>query len=338
MKYLVTGGGGFLGTAIVRQLRERGDDVTVLGRSHYPHIEALGARCHRADLSKSTDLHTILSDIDVVIHTAAKAGVWGKKEDFWAINVEGTKNILQAAKESGVSRFVHTSSPSAVWNGGDECNLTESDCPYPKTFLSHYPHSKAKAEQIVLNENTSTFRTTALRPHLIWGPEDPHLIPRILDRAHRLRIVGDGSNKVGICFVENAAYAHILAADELAQQAKNAGKAYFITDMEPVLLWAWINNLLSSLGKTAITKRISLSWAQSIGGMLEWIWKTFGLSGEPMMTRFVARQLASSHYYDLSAAIQDFGYKEHTAPAEGMKKTLRYFSSAYKDVTPLRTQ
>lgn len=326
MKYLVTGGGGFLGTAIVRQLRKRGAEVAVLGRSQYPHLEPLGVQCHQADVSKSNDLEAILSGVDVVIHTAAKAGVWGKKEDFWSINVDGTRNLLFAAQKAGVSRFVHTSSPSAVWNGGDECNLSESDCPYPATFLSHYPHSKAQAEKIVLSENSATFHTTALRPHLIWGPGDPHLIPRILARAHRLRIIGDGANKVGICFVENAAYAHILAAEELSQTAKNAGKAYFITDMEPVLLWDWINDLLRALGKPAITRSISLAWALRIGSILEWIWNTFSLSGEPMMTRFVARQLAASHYYNLSGAIQDFGYKEHTSPIKGMKHTLDYFS------------
>ena len=181
---------------------------------------------------------------------------------------------------------------------------------------------------MVLAENSDSFATTALRPHLIWGPGDPHLVPRILERAHRLRIVGDGTNKVGICYVENAAYAHILAADALFKEAKNAGKAYFITDLEPVVLWEWINNLLVALNKPPITRSISLSWAQRVGAVLEWIWKTFSLSGEPIMTRFVARQLASSHYYNLSGAITDFGYTEHTSPEEGMKQTLDYFSRA----------
>lgn len=328
MKYLVTGGGGFLGTAIVRQLRERGDEVSVIGRSSYPHIEKIGAQCHQIDLSAANDLRPVLEGVDVVIHTAAKAGVWGKKEDYWRINVDGTNNLLQAAKEVGISKFVHTSSPSAVWNGGDEIYLSEQDCPYPTTFLSHYPHSKAEAEKLVLAENSESFATTALRPHLIWGPGDPHLVPRILERAHRLRIVGDGTNKVGICYVENAAYAHLLAADALFQEAKNAGNAYFITDMDPVVLWEWINSLLVALNKPPITRTISLDWAQRIGGLLEWIWTTFSLSGEPMMTRFVARQLASSHYYNLSGAIEDFGYKEHTLPEEGMKQTLDYFSGA----------
>jgi nucleoside-diphosphate-sugar epimerase len=326
MKYIITGGGGFLGTAIARQLVQRGDQVWALGRSKYPHLEKIGVHCHQVDLSSDQDLHPILNGMDVVIHTAAKAGVWGKKEDFWSINVEGTKNLIKAAEEIGISRFVHTSSPSAVWNGGDECNLSEKDCPYPTKFLGHYPHSKAIAEQLVLSANTPTFATTALRPHLIWGPADPHLIPRLLARAHRLRIVGDGTNKVGICFVENAAYAHICAADALSPNSKNAGKAYFITDIKPVLLWDWINELFAALGKPPITKKISLGMAERVGGFLEWIWNTFGVSGEPPMTRFVARQLSSSHYYDLSAAIEDFGYKEHTSPQEGMQKTLDYFS------------
>ena len=330
MKYLVTGGGGFLGSAIVRQLRERGDQVVVVGRSSYPHIEQLGAHCVSLDISTASSqaLHDLLCDIDVIIHTAAKAGVWGKKEDFWSINVEGTEKLLKAAQESGVRRFVHTSSPSAVWHGGDECNLSEKDCPYPTEFLGFYPHSKAIAEKMVLEANSHTFATTALRPHLIWGAGDPHLIPRVIARAHRLRIVGSGKNKVGICYVENAAYAHILAADTLDIDAKNAGKAYFITDLEPIVLWEWINHVLTAVGKPAITRKVSMNTAHTLGAVLEWMWRTFGLSGEPMMTRFVAKQLASSHYYDLSAAISDFGYREHTPPEEGMTLMIDYFSKA----------
>ncbi|MEC7984110.1 MAG: NAD-dependent epimerase/dehydratase family protein [Myxococcota bacterium] len=329
MNALVTGGGGFLGKALVKQLLDSGMGVTILSRSRYPSIEAMGAKGIQADLSNTSDLGEHLTGIDIIFHTAAKAGVWGKKEDFWSINVAGTERLLQAAQKKGIQYFIYTSSPSAVWHGGDEINLKEEDCPYPEQYLGHYPHSKAVAEKMVLDANRPNFRTTSLRPHLIWGPEDPHFIPRLLERAHRLRIVGNGQNKVGICYVENAAYAHILAAKELQAEAKNSGKAYFITDKEPILIWEWLNSVLTSLGKPPIRKRISLSLAEKVGGFLEWVWRTFSVKGEPMMTRFVARQLAHSHYYDLSAAIADFGYTEHTSPEEGFENMIRYFSEKY---------
>ena len=223
--------------------------------------------------------------------------------------------------------LTNTSSPSAVWNGGDEINLSEKECPYPTEYLTFYPLTKATAEKEVLKANQENFATTALRPHLIWGPEDPHLIPRVIERHKKLRIVGDGSNKVGLTYVDNAAYAHILAEKALVNsKSPNAGKAYFITDFEPVVLWDWLNSLLETLQYPKITKKISARMAYRVGSILEWVWKCFGLSGEPMMTRFVAKQLSSSHYYDLSAAKTDFGYHEKVSPKDAWDRTITYFS------------
>ena len=325
MKALVTGGGGFLGKNIVKQLCQRGVDVLSLARGSYPEVEKMGATSVRFDLCSRDGLDEILQGIDVVFHTAAKAGVWGPKETFWSINVHGTENLLKAAQRAGVKKFIYTSSPSAVWNGSDEENLREEDCPYPTSYLTTYPQTKAIAEQFVLQANSDSFATTALRPHLIWGPEDPHLIPRLLARANKLRIVGDGNNKVGLTYVENAAYAHILAEKNLKPGSPNAGKAYFITDLQPVVLWEWINRLLVSVGKNPIKGKISVKTAYRVGAILEWLYRTFRISGEPKMTRFVAKQLACAHYYDLTAAKTDFGYTELVAPEEAWNQTIRYF-------------
>ena len=325
MKALVTGGGGFLGKNIVKQLLQEGAEVVSLSRGSYPVLEKMGAQTVSFDLCSKQGLDAILKDVEVVFHTAAKAGVWGSKDEFWSINVNGTENLLASAQKVGVKKFIYTSSPSAVWNGKDEENLREQDCPYPQSYLTVYPQTKAVAEQMVLQANTETFSTTALRPHLIWGPEDPHLIPRLLSRARQLRIVGDGKNKVGLTYVENAAYAHILAEKSLCPGSPNAGKAYFITDLQPVVLWDWINRLLGDLGKKPISKSISVNTAYRIGAVLEWFYRTFRLSGEPKMTRFVAKQLACAHYYDLSAAQNDFGYKELVSPTEAWRQTIDYF-------------
>jgi 2-alkyl-3-oxoalkanoate reductase len=326
MRALVTGGGGFLGKAIVTQLLERGDDVTILARSHYPEIEALGAKSLQLDITKKDGLKEACEGMDVVFHVAALAGVWGPRERYFNINVEGTKNMLGAAQAAGVSKFIYTSSPSAVWSGNNEVNVTEEDCPYPKSYLANYPESKAAAERLVLQYNCATMSVCALRPHLIWGPGDPHLIPRVLERHHRLKIVGDGKSVVGICYVENGAHAHLLAADALSPNSQNAGKAYFITDIEPVVLWDWLNAVLQRLGKKPIVSRVPSSVAYGVGAMLELFWRTFGLQGEPFMTRFVAKQLSSSHSYDLTAAVQDFGYKELVNPKEGFERMIEYFN------------
>ena len=331
-RFLITGGGGFLGKTIMKQLlNQPHTQIQSLSRSHYPELTKMGIQTIQMDLCEPNmdQLVEILRDIDVIFHVAAKAGVWGSKQSFLSINVTGTKNLLEAAQKAGVSKFIYTSSPSAVWNGGNEMFLSEQDCPYPldHEYLTWYPLTKAYAEKMVLEANTKTFATTALRPHLIWGPEDPHLIPRVIERHKKLRIVGDGKNKVGLTYVENAAYAHILAEKTLEDHTSpNAGKAYFITDLEPVLLWDWLNQLLVELGYPTIKKQISSTVAYRIGSLLEWIWKLCNLSGEPVMTRFVAKQLSSSHYYDLSAAKNDFGYTEKVPKEEAWHKTISYFS------------
>ena len=330
MRALVTGGGGFLGRAIAEMLLDRGDEVTILSRRRYPAIEALGAEGLVVDLAKDTpELPDMLAGMDVVFHVAARAGVWGTREAFWSVNVEGTRRILEAAQAAGVPRFVHTSSPSAVWSGDDEEGLTEEDCPYPEQYLAFYPASKGAAEQLVLAASGPAMATTALRPHLIWGPRDPHLIPRLLDRgrAGRLRIIGEGDNKVGITYVENAAWAHLLAADALSPDSANAGKAYFITDDEPVMLWPWVNTLFSEMGVSPVTKRISSATAARVGAVAEWVWRTFRRPGEPPMTRFVARSMSTHHYYDLSAARADFGYHQKVDPSEGWAQMIKWLRS-----------
>jgi len=265
--------------------------------------------------------------MDAVFHVASKTGVWGPRDAFMQINVEGTRNLLEACRAAGVPRFIYTGSPSATFDGSNAENAKESDCGYPEHFESDYPESKAIAEQLVLASNDGEMATTALRPHLIWGPGDPHIIPRLIERRAqgRLAQVGDGSNKVAITYIDNAAAAHLQAADALAPGSENAGRAYFISDEKPVVLWEWINQLLLDLGMPAINRQVSKNMAHTIGRVLEWAWRLLGLRGEPPMTRFVAAQMASSHWYDLSAARTDFDYHMVITPEEAMKRTLDAF-------------
>jgi nucleoside-diphosphate-sugar epimerase len=162
--------------------------------------------------------------------------------------------------------------------------------------------------------------TVALRPHLIWGPGDPHLVPRILARARsgRLRIVGEGRNRVDMVHVENAADAHIAAESALrAPESPAGGKAYFITNGEPVVLWDWINGLLSGLGESRVTSRVPLGVATAIGAACEAAWRILRLRGEPPMTRFIAAELARDHWFDITAARRDLNYAPGVSMARG---------------------
>lgn len=325
MRALVTGGGGFLGGAIARMLLERGDQVVVLGRNAYPHMEAVGATCVQCDLANpSQDLAALLADVDVVFHVAALAGMWGPYARYHGVNVTGTENLLAAAKQAGVPRFVYTSSPSVTFHGTDEEGVTEAQASYPETFLFHYPHTKALAEQAVLAANSPELATCALRPHLIYGPGDPHLLPRLLDRqrAGRLRVIGDGTNKVALTYIDNAAVAHVQAADALGPDSANAGKAYFITDADEVPVWEWLGQVFEGVGAGPIRGQVSASTAFKLGGLFEWIWRTFGIDRDPPITRFTVAQISTSHWYDLSAAYNDFGYRQLVGPQDALDRTI----------------
>ena len=314
MKLLVTGGGGFLGGAIVRRAVERGDTVRSISRGSYPELDALGVASFRADLGDEgpatrAELDRALEGVDCVVHTAAKAGVWGAHADFHRANVVATRQVVEAALRQGVPRFVHTSSPSVCFTGADEVDAG-NDLPLADEFLAHYPATKAAAERLVLATSGSAMATCALRPHLIFGPGDPHLFPRLIERGKRkkLKRVGSGTNEVTLCYVDNAAHAHLLAADALAPGAPHAGRSYFIGQTEPVNLWDWLDHVFAELGLPPIRGQVSATTARRAGAVLEGVWKLLRLPGEPPMTRFVAAQLSTSHSYAMEPAARDFGY------------------------------
>jgi 2-alkyl-3-oxoalkanoate reductase len=328
VKTLVTGGGGFLGRAIVAQLLARGDEVAVFSRRRFPDLEAQGVESLQGDLGDPTAVSAACKGRDVVYHVAALAGAWGPSQIYERTNVLGTSHVISGCRAGRVPKLVFTSSPSVVSPPTplDHEGVDESE-PYPETYVADYPRTKAAAEREVLAANSSDLLTVALRPHLIVGPGDPHLIPRVLDmaRAGRLRVVGDGSAKVDFTLVDDAARAHLQAADALEPGSQVAGKAYFITQDDPVDLWPWIGELLSALDVPKLKKQISVQAAFRMGGALEKTWRWLRLSGEPPMTRFVAIQLGTSHWFSVAAARRDFGY----APSMSMADVTQMLYAHY---------
>ena len=329
MYALVTGGGGFLGRYIVEQLLDRGDRVRIFSRGAYPELEAIGAEVVRGDLREADAVANACHSVDAVFHVAGKVGIWGHWHDFYKTNVLGTQNVIEGCRREGVKILTLTSSPSVTFSGSDQIGVDES-VPYPSNWLADYPHSKALAEQLVLGANEPALQTCALRPHLVWGPRDQHLTARLITRAKsgRLRRVGPGNNLVDMIYVENAATAHLQAADALqTTDSPVAGKAYFISQGEPVECWKWIDEILALVERGPVKSSLSGAAAERLGAVCEWVYRTLKLQSEPPMTRFLARQLATAHWFDISAARRDFGYDPIISVEAGMERLGAWLNS-----------
>jgi nucleoside-diphosphate-sugar epimerase len=320
MNILVTGGGGFLGQAVVRQLLERGHSVRVINRSVYPELEALGVDCRRGDLADAGAVDRAVDGCEAVIHVAAKAGPGLYAPDFERPNVDGTRNVIDACRRHGVRALVHTSSPSVVHGGGD-IEGGDERLPYPDHFHSPYPETKARAEQMVLAADSYGLRTCALRPHLIWGPGDNQLLPRLIDknRAGRLLLPAP-DKKIDTVYIDNAAEAHVLALEDLLGPARSAGRAYFISNDEPMATGDIIAALLEAAGETPRIRAIDPRLAMAVASLVEGLWRLTRRRSDPPLSRFVVDHLSTAHWYDLSAARRDLGYRPRVSIAEGLKR------------------
>ncbi|MEB3198862.1 MAG: NAD-dependent epimerase/dehydratase family protein [Candidatus Sericytochromatia bacterium] len=328
MNALVTGGGGFIGGRLARALQAAGHAVTTYQRGDYPELAASGIRTVRGDIADERRLTEAVTGQDIVFHVAALAGAWGRWEDFHRSNVLGTRSVIAACRHQQVKRLVFTSSPSVVFHGQDMRGADET-VPYPAHHEAAYPATKAEAERAVLAANDDQLATVALRPHLVWGPGDSHLLPRLL-KAHRegrLRRIGDGTNLVDATYIDNAVQAHLAAAERLAPGAPCAGKAYFIANGEPLPAWELIDRLLIAAGAGRVRGSVPAFLAVGAGTVLESVYRTLALPGEPPMTRWVARELATSHYFDLAAARRDLEYLPRVSTDEGLRRLTDWWAS-----------
>ncbi len=333
MKALVTGGGGFLGGAIVRLLLARGAEVRVLARGYYPELKALGAECLRGSVADEEAAARACRGRDTVFHAASKVGMWGAYKDFYNANVLGTAVMLAAAKEAGAARFVYTSTPSVVYPaGGAEVEGWNERAPYPERSESRYAETKARAERLVLKANSTRFSTVALRPHLVWGPGRDHMISTIIarGRAGKLRRIGSFNKLIDTTYIDDAAEAHWLAAEKLSPGSACAGKAYFISQGDPRPNWDIVNMILSAAGARPVTERIPYPAALAAASVLETAWRLSGAASEPPLTRFVVRQLTTAHWFDISAARRDLGYAPSVTIEEGMNRLSAWLRSAGK--------
>ncbi|MEU8196407.1 NAD-dependent epimerase/dehydratase family protein [Microbispora amethystogenes] len=325
MRVLVTGGGGFLGEAVCRRLAARGDTVHALQRHRSPALAALGVTQHLADVRDRAAVTAAVAGCEAVVHCAAKAGVHGRDRDYEEINVSGTRNVLDACARHG-ARLVHTSSPSVVHDGRDLEGVDES-VPYARRFPAAYPRTKAEAERLVLAE-AATGRVTAvaLRPHLIWGPGDPHFLPRLVAGRRLLWLLGETDKTIDTTYVDNAADAHLLALDRLRPGSPLAGRAYFVTQGEPCGFGEWLGLLLRAAGLPPVTRRAPVGPALRAARLLERV-RRLPLTRRLPPLLFLVEQASTAHWFDISAARRDLGYRPRVSMAEGLARLTAHQSA-----------
>ncbi|MCK5145652.1 NAD-dependent epimerase/dehydratase family protein [bacterium] len=321
MNILVTGGGGFIGGALIKRLVNEGHNVASFSRQAYPEHQHLGIESIRGDLSDLDVVTKACRGRDAVFHTAAKVGIWGTHDDFYQSNVIGTENVIKACLSQDVHHLIFTSSASVIF-GGNAIEGADESLPYPEQPQSSYTATKAMAEQCILKANSSRLKTISLRPHLVWGPGDNHIIPGIIARGRtgKLRRIGTTSPLVDTTYIDNAVSAHICALSAIDQNTEAAGRAYFISNAAPIVIWDFINDILNSAGISSIKRTIPVRLALTAAGATELLYKRMGIKKTPNLTRFTVKELTTAHWFNISAAKTRLGYAPTVSTREGMKR------------------
>ncbi len=340
---LVTGAAGFLGGAIARALRERGDEVRGFSRGEHPELASAGITQHRGNLADREAVMSATRGVDIVFHAGAKVGAGGLPAAFYSANVTGTGNVIAACRECGVTTLVYTSTPSVLSGLGDLDGVDES-VDYPTSYDADYGRTKAEAERLVLSSTSGSsssdssdsttsdssasddFRTVAIRPPLVWGPGDTSLLPRLVERGKSgaLRRIAGPPKRQDITYIDDAVRAHLLAGDILLAGGERArrvdGRPYFVSSGEPVEIWDFVNGLLEAAGIAPLRKSVSLRTALVVGWVFEKAHAISGKEGDPRMSRWIVRQLTSSRWFDISAARRDLGYEPQVSLEEGIRR------------------
>jgi nucleoside-diphosphate-sugar epimerase len=323
MTILVTGGAGFLGQALCRGLLERGHRVRSFQRHHSAELQAMGVEQVLGDLADADAVREAALGCVAIFHNAAKAGAWGSYDSYYRPNVIGTDNVIAACRAHGIRKLVYTSTPSVTHRATNPVEGgTAETVPYGEHFKAPYGTTKTIAEKAVLAANGPNLATVALRPRLIWGPGDNQLLPRLVERAKagRLRLIDGGRNRIDTTYIDNAAQAHFDAFDHLEPGAACAGKAYFISNAEPRESREIVNALLAAVGAPTVTKTLPFAAAYAIGAVCEALWHVLPLKGEPPLTRFLAEQLSTTHWYSMAPATRDFGYVPKVTIEQGLER------------------
>jgi 2-alkyl-3-oxoalkanoate reductase len=319
VRVLVTGGSGLLGRTMIAKLAGRGHEVVALQRTRSPELT-----CEQvlADVRDVRAVAAAVAGCDAVIHGAARVGVVGSREEFRRVNVGGTKSVVAACRESGVPRLVVVSSPSVGYESVPTVGAGAERPITARRDRSWYSESKAEAELVALSANDAALAVTAIRPHAIWGPGDTQLIGRIVERARagRLFVVAGGRALIDTTYVDNAADALVVAAEQLSPGGELAGSAFVVSNCEPLPVRVLLELICTAAGAPPPRRDLPIWLARGIAGVAERVGARFRPDAEPPATRFLVDQLALAHWFDPRPFRRATGWRPTVSIAEGMRR------------------
>jgi 2-alkyl-3-oxoalkanoate reductase len=324
MRVLVTGAGSLLARRAAEELMARGDTVVCLQRREVD----LDVEQWHVDVRDSDRVAQAATGCDAIIHAAAKVGVVGSWEEYRSINVDGTAAVIAAARQHGIAKVVHVSTPS-VAHAGESIVGGGADAPVTGRRGAWYPESKAIAEQLALEAVSADLGVVAIRPHLVWGPGDTQLVGRIVQRARagRLALVGNGAALIDTTYIDCAATALVAAVDAINPHARCAGRAYVIANGEPRPIRELVAGICAAAQVDIAPREVPRGLALAAGGFIERVWQVRRATTEPPLTRFLAEQLGTAHWFDPRPARDDLGWAPHVTIDEGLRALAEWFSA-----------
>lgn len=322
MKVLVTGASSLIGRYVVDRLVGRGDTVTTFQRSP----SGLDIRELLGSITDGDAVDRACAGHDALIHLAAKVGVTGGWSEFESVNVQGTRVLVDAARRAGVRGVVHVSSPSVAHAGHALVGAGAARAD-PSHTRGHYATSKAIAELAALDASTSDMAVVAVRPHLVWGPGDTQLVGRIVERARqgRLALVGSGTALIDTTYVANAADALVAALDRVERLA---GQPLVVSNGEPRTVHEILSRIVAAAGVSWSPRRVPTRLAIAGGALLEWGWELADRTDDPPMTRFLAEQLATAHWFDQQRTREALDWAPAVRLAEGFDRLSAWYRSS----------